>query len=78
MTSRNAHTHAHKHTHTHALLYDVYTDGFIPHDGVPNVEEVTVSHAVTVLFVLLATIGIVFSIACLSFSVVFRKKRCRT
>ena len=52
------------------------TDGFIPYDGVPNIEEVTVSHAVTVLFVLLATIGIVFSIACLSFSVVFRKKRC--
>ena len=46
-----------------------------PFDGVPIEEDVTVSVALTVIYGLLATAGIAFTIACLIFNFVFREKK---
>ena len=58
------------------LLYflSVCTDG-VPHDGTPVEEIVTVHTSVTVLHVLLASAGVVFTVAILLFNFVFRKRK---
>lgn len=50
------------------------TDG-VPYDGVPENEVVTVHTSVTVIFVLMATAGLIFTILCLIFNFVFRKRK---
>ena len=50
------------------------TEG-IPHDGIPEEEIVTIHTSVTVIFVLLASAGVVFTVACLLFNFVFRKRK---
>ena len=50
------------------------TDG-VPHDGIPVEETVTVHISVTVLCVLLASAGVVFTVACLLFNFVFRNRK---
>ncbi|CAI8049960.1 Gamma-aminobutyric acid type B receptor subunit 2, partial [Geodia barretti] len=47
----------------------------IPYDGVPFKDVVTVSVALTVVYVILATAGLVFAVACVLFTLVFRKKK---
>ena len=58
------------------LMYCMYTctDG-VPSDGVPMEEVVTVSLFLTVVYVILATFGIVFAVVCLMFTFIFREKR---
>ena len=56
----------------HNVLH--HTDG-IPNDGVPIEEVVTVSLALTVVYMILAVAGIVFAIICLIFTLIFRKKK---
>ena len=46
-----------------------------PNDGIPIEEVVTVSLGLTVVYMFLATAGIVFAVACLLFTIIFRKKR---
>jgi gamma-aminobutyric acid type B receptor len=47
----------------------------IPYDGVPFKDVVTVSVALTVVYVILATAGLVFAVACILFNIIFREKR---
>ena len=51
-----------------------FPDG-VPIDGVPVEEVVTVSIGLTVMYVMLATAGTVFSFVCLAFTLIFRKKK---
>ena len=52
----------------------IFPDGD-PNDGIPIEEVVTVSLGLTVVYMFLATAGIVFAVACLLFTIIFRKKR---
>ena len=47
----------------------------VPIDGVPVEEVVTVSLGLTVLYVFLATAGIVFALVCFTFTLIFRNKK---
>ena len=47
----------------------------IPNDGIPLRDTVTVALPLTVMFVLLATAGLVFTIVCLAFNFIFRNKK---
>ena len=47
----------------------------VPNDGIPIEEVVTVSLGLTVVYVFLATAGIMFAVVCLAFTFIFRKKR---
>ena len=47
----------------------------IPNDGTPIEDVVTVSLGLTVLYVILATAGIAFSVVCILFNLIFRQKR---
>ena len=51
-----------------------YIEG-IPNDGIPTEEVVIVSVALTVIYVILATAGLVFAVGCLLFNILFREKR---
>lgn len=48
---------------------------YIPYDGVPIVEIVTVSRTVTIVFLALNSTGFIYAIMCLLFNIVFQKKR---
>ena len=50
-------------------------DGIIPHDGVPIEDVVTVSLGLTVMYMILATAGIVFAVVCLTFTIIFRNTK---
>ena len=52
----------------------LYIDG-VPYDGVPEEEVVTVHTSVTVILAILATAGLVFTVVCLAFNFIFRKRR---
>ena len=59
----------------HYLLYTgVFPDG-TPSDGIPIEEVVTVSVVLTVVYVILATAGLVFAAVCLIFTLIFRQRR---
>ncbi|CAI8020636.1 Gamma-aminobutyric acid type B receptor subunit 1 [Geodia barretti] len=47
----------------------------IPNDGMAIEDVVTVSVALTVVYVILATAGLVFAVACILFNIIFREKR---
>ena len=51
-----------------------FPDG-IPNDGIPIEEVVTVSLGLTVVYVVLATAGIAFAVVCLTFTLIFRRKK---
>ena len=57
----------------HICMYNC-ADG-IPSDGIPIEEVVTVSIGLTVVYVILASVGIVFAIICLTFTFIFRERR---
>ena len=46
----------------------------IPNDGIPIEEVVTVSVALTVVYVILAVAGLVFAMGCLLFNLLFRQR----
>ena len=46
----------------------------IPNDGVPIEDVVTVSVALTVVYVILATAGLVFAVGCLLFNLLYRNR----
>lgn len=50
-------------------------DGVIPYDGVPTKEFVAVALPVTIVYVFLASVGIIFTIVCLVFNYIYRKKK---
>ena len=52
----------------------LFSDG-IPSDGIPIEKIVTVSLALTVVYVIFATAGLAFAVACLLFTVHFRQKK---
>ena len=47
----------------------------IPNDGIPDEDIVTVHIGITVVYVTLATAGLMFAVVCLVFNLVFRQKR---
>ena len=47
----------------------------IPSDGIPIEEVVTVAVPLTVVYVILATAGLLFTVACLAFNFIFRERR---
>ena len=47
----------------------------IPNDGLPIEDIVTVHVGLTVVYVTLATAGLVFAVVCLVFNLVFRGKQ---
>ena len=49
--------------------------GLVPYDGITDKVLVTVALPVTLIFVVLASAGIIFAILCLVFNFVFRNKR---
>ena len=56
------------------FLWSCLADG-IPNDGVPIEKVVTVSVALTVVYVVFAVAGLVFTAVCLLFTIIFRDKR---
>ena len=51
-----------------------FLDG-VPNDGVPIEEVVTVSVGLTVAYVIVSTAGLIFAVACISFTLIFRQKK---
>ena len=51
------------------------TDGEIPYDGVPIPEQDKVKIVVTVVFIMLASAGLVFSVVSLTFNFLFRQTK---
>ena len=47
----------------------------IPHDGAPEEVVVTNHISATVIFISLATGGLTFTLVCLTFNFIFRKKK---
>ena len=47
----------------------------VPYDGMPTAVIETVHISLTVIFAVLSTIGIVFTIVCLAFNFVFRDRK---
>ena len=56
------------------VVVHLYTDG-VPYDGVPRKELVTIHPALTALVSVLVAVGLVLSVVCLVFNIVFRKKK---
>ena len=52
-----------------------HADGLVPYDGVPLEEDVSVDLPLTIIFSILATAGIAFAVACLSFNCIFMNKK---
>ena len=48
---------------------------YIPVDGIPRSEIVTVSIPVSVIFILLEVCGIIFAAVCLIFNISYRNKK---
>ena len=61
------------------LTHQPHTSGrLIPYDGVPLEQDVGVAIPLTVTFSILSAAGIAFTISCLAFNFIFRKKKCVT
>ena len=56
------------------ILWSCLADG-IPNDGTPIEEVVTVSVALTVVYVVFAVAGLVFTAVCIMFTIIFRERR---
>ena len=54
---------------------NVVTSGLIPYDGVAEEETVSVHIALTIVEVVLASLGIAFAVACLIFNFKFRNSK---
>ena len=60
--------------HYNSSTYIIHCLDGIPNDGVPIEDVVTVSLGITVVYTILAVVGIVFAIGCLLFNLVFRQR----
>lgn len=59
----------------HCTYMHILSGGNVPYDGSP-VEAVDHTHvALTVIYVLLGILGLVFAVACLIFNTLFKNKR---
>ena len=47
----------------------------VPYDGVPVNETVGLAVPVTVVYTLLTAVGLVFTVVCLVFNIVYRKRK---
>ena len=47
----------------------------IPNDGIPTEEVVTVSVVLTVVYVVLATAGLIFTAVCIMFNIIYRERK---
>ena len=61
--------------HNHRNMFLHFSGGLIPYDGVPTKKDVSVALSLTVIFSLLATLGIAFAVVCLAFNFIFRNKK---
>ena len=59
----------HSNTHVH-----VHTEG-IPYDGVPRQEVVSIHPSLTAIVALLVAAGLTFSVVCILFNMIFRKRK---
>ena len=50
-------------------------DSIIPYDGVPRKEILTVHPALTAIFIIVGSVGILFAIACLIFNIICRNAK---
>ena len=57
------------------ILLPLYMIGGIPYDGKPTEITRTVDISLTVIFIVLSTVGIIFAIICLIFNFVFRERK---
>ena len=65
-------------SYTHFLTFSILpfvSGGEPPYDGVPIEEVVSVDLSLTVIFSVLATVGIAFAVVCLVFNFIFRNKK---
>ena len=53
----------------------VYFTGYSPSDGRPVKEITVLPVALLVVYDLLATLGILFAIVCLTFNIIYRKRK---
>ena len=51
----------------------IHADG-VPNDGIPIEEVVTVSEALTAVYVIFAVAGLVYAVVCLLFNLIYRKR----
>ena len=54
---------------------EVYPIGLVPYDGVPDKVIVSIHPALTAVFIVLASVGITFAVACLIFNFICRKSK---
>ena len=47
-----------------------------PNDGVPREDVVTVALPLTIIYIFLATLGVMFALVCLAFNFIFRERKC--
>ena len=57
------------HSNTH-----VHTDG-LPYDGLPREEVISIHPSLTAIVALLVAVGLTFSVVCIVFNIVFRKRK---
>ena len=57
------------------MVSNTTTDGVVPYDGIPRRAFVAVALPVTVVYVFLASTGILFAFVCLVFNYIYRKKK---
>ena len=55
--------------------FTFHADGLVPYDGVPLEEDVSIDLPLTIIFSTLATAGIAFAVACLTFNCIFMNKK---
>ena len=58
----------------HVVYVNLFSDG-APPDGTPEEERQTFKIGLIVLFDVLAALGLLFTVACLLFNVIFKNKR---
>ena len=60
--------------HTHAV-YNIFAADGVPLDGTPEIVFHTFEIGLVIVFYVLAAVGIVFSIGCLLFNLIFRERK---
>ena len=73
LTLTLSHTHAPTYTHSLSLSLSA-TEGITP-DGIPKLVIVSTALPLTVIYYILAIVGIIFAVVCLFFNIIFRKRK---
>lgn len=66
---------AHAHTCMHTCIHTHTNSDGIPFDGVPATDIATAFIPLVVVIYIFAAAGVVFSIVCLTFNLIFRNKK---